>query len=286
MNKTKKQSAILRILTSLLLVFIMSLGIAPNSMLASNSTNTDLAFNEDDFPIDPPQPVIEKAALPEMQRSDSRFYQSERRLMYQQLLEGNYPAVEMNARFQEIFGVHSATYIRENFTDLFNITDYEIDEGLLNIIAPMRVWRMEQVQLSHHENFLRFGNDRYDFITLDFEEDLLAHEIEEGVFDEISFEVPFLETDNQHIEFSNFADISGFSSSNDVSIRLISANNTSITVELFFNPAHFNGNNLLRYYDFTAINPGFNGAWLQAARPFPAGTNVRNSAAIRFFRSI
>ena len=108
MINNKKQSAILRRLTSLLLVFIMSLGIAPNNMLASNSSTTGLAFHEDDFPIEPPQPAIEKTALPEIQRFDSRIHQSESRLMYQQLLEGNYPAVEMIARFQEMFGVHSA----------------------------------------------------------------------------------------------------------------------------------------------------------------------------------
>ena len=77
---------------------------------------------------------------------------SQRRLNYQLLLEGNYFAGELISRFEEMFGIHTATYIRQNFKTIFDISKYEIDEGLLDIIAPLYMVRAEQF-----EEFLRFG---------------------------------------------------------------------------------------------------------------------------------
>jgi len=237
---------------------------------------------------------------------------SQRRQMYFQLLEGNYPAVELISRFEEMFGVFSATYIRENFTTIFDISTNEIDEGLLNIIAPVMQWRAEQFEASSQQNFARdiqmhmFDNaaNTYNlFHDLSFDASSFDGLIfEQELYDNSSFDEPIhhvwdfnytdYELDLSHFIFDNelteadttsftpnetngFIDIAqtSFSGNSDVSIRLISVTDTTIVVETFYNPSHFSGNNILHLYDFTTINPGFNGAWRQLQRPMPSGTS-------------
>ena len=77
------------------------------------------------------------------------------------------------------------------------------------------------------------------------------------------------EVSGQYLDISPLAAVGN----NDVSITLISVTNTSIIVDLFFNPTHFYRNNILRYYDFTVVNPPYNGAWVEAARSLPSGTS-------------
>jgi len=262
-----------------------------------------------EVPNEPPQPeAVEhstaisgldmQSANLGIQRFNTNQPISQRRLMYQQLLDGNYFAGELIARFEEMFGVHSATYIRENFTILFDIAEDEIDEGILNIIAPMRQVRMEQHEASLNVNArLRgFGDDLSDINFWDIEEDLIPSDEygKDGIYSDESIELsefPALEVVmttpsalNPMIQYSaDYATdltfqpfgITPFSTSQvrnqDVNVRLISSNTTSMTVEVFYDPAHSHRDNRLRIYDFTSINPGFNGAWRELARRTPAG---------------
>jgi len=147
----KRKLALMQRTTALLLIFIMAIGIVPYQISANDflrgyiQDELNLSYDYE-IPNEPPPPVIieDFGNFSSFQSSDYSFNQSERRMMYEQLLEGNYFSLELITRFEEMFGQHSATYIRENFTTLFDIGEDEIDEGLLNILAPMRVVRAEQ----------------------------------------------------------------------------------------------------------------------------------------------
>jgi len=188
-----------------------------------------------------------------------------------------------------MFGSHSATYIRENFTTLFDISEDEVDEGLLNIIAPRLSWMAEQLEEQANmanDNILRFNGRLLDIDMLGMDDDIPPPPIYEEIQAEAPVLVPVLtpaasglsETADYpaDLELSGqYADMSAISPANaqDVRISLVSVTDTSITVELFFNPIHHSANNLLRYYDFTIVNPPFSGNWVQAARPLPSGTS-------------
>jgi len=182
MKKINNQRQLLHKLTTLLLVFIMTAGSISSIAFAGNDanlddlsdipydTNFDMDFFDEFLNFDEDFEILNESLMPvtddhiplDLQHLDSNMPQSERRLMYQQLLEGNYFAIELIARFEEMFGIHSATYIRENFTTLFDISEYEIDEGLLNIIAPERIWRAEQLERSFQDDLMDTNAFQFD----------------------------------------------------------------------------------------------------------------------------
>ena len=60
-------------------------------------------------------------------------------------------------------------------------------------------------------------------------------------------------------------------SSENVAISIADVTNTSITLNLYFNPVFHEANNILRFFDFTVYNPPYNGDWIEAARGLPGG---------------
>jgi hypothetical protein len=109
-----------RIALSLLLAILIAIGTVPASVFANA-----------------PADISESQASGNLAETHSEpDAKSERRQNYEQLLEGNYFAVELIQKFHELFGdEYTALYIRENYADIFDVAPDEIDEGFLNIIA-------------------------------------------------------------------------------------------------------------------------------------------------------
>jgi len=63
---------------------------------------------------------------------------SDRRLKYDQLLEGNYYAGELLEKFHELFGDnYTSEYIKEHYTEIFDITPAEVDMGIINLLVAL-----------------------------------------------------------------------------------------------------------------------------------------------------
>ena len=71
----------------------------------------------------------------EYEYSESSEYKSDRRLKYEQLLNGDYFAIDLKEKFKELFGDYSPEYILNNYTEIFDVTPAEIDAGILELLA-------------------------------------------------------------------------------------------------------------------------------------------------------
>ena len=149
MKKTKKFQRILSL--ALALVFLLLL--APTTNLTaladqpardensqaftfeSDIAEFDIGENEDEtiYYIDISESDISNG---EIGGNESRINKSERRAKYEQLLAGNYYAGELVEKFQELFGEdYTQKYIRENYTEIFDITPEEADMGLIELLS-------------------------------------------------------------------------------------------------------------------------------------------------------
>jgi len=182
---------------------------------------------------------------------------SEARQKYYELLGGNYWSVELPDRFRELFGDISPEYILHNYTTIFDISSEEMDQAVLRVLTQ----GAETLEREREERWL----DELEW----FEEweMLLDLELEETPMAPLPQVVPF--SDDAYYDMAAEADLNTLENyenaplnTAEVHIEFVSATNTSITLNLFFNPRHNVNNNTLRYYDFTAHNPPFNGTWV------------------------
>lgn len=134
------------------------------SELHSQNGNENIKSKED-FIIPTDEPVCETSI-----ESFNRQISNGSKEKYYQLLEGNYYASELKEKFIEFFGEYSAEEIQNNFAQIFDIPEDEVDKGLLEILC--------------HE-----GNKEF-----------------EGTSDELLFNEPqafVLEADNEIIDISS-----------------------------------------------------------------------------------
>ena len=204
---------------------------------------------------------------------------SETRQKYDILRTSNYSSTQLVNRFYELFGYMSPDYILRNYTQIFDITSVEMDEVILDILT--RNSGSGDLEVPERMSFDIYQHQLVDQALLD---SIPQPQLPEAVTAPIPFPTP--ETihtptatgaaihveyttdtfyiDPNHIEIEEDILSIGIDplSASEVNIQVVSVTNTSVILDVFFNPRHFIGNNFLMYFDHTIPNPPYDGDWV------------------------
>jgi len=234
---------------ALTLAFIMLTGVFPA-----------FAFDQN-FMISP----IQELALNHDQPHESMFVDelilSEARQKYYQLLVGSSWSVEIVYRFHDLFGYMSPEYILHNYTNIFDITSEEMDQAVLRALTRganrydsfervihsfddgssnwLEEWKaLHSIPKFEHPNPLPSpfeGESVSDDSYLLIDEDDIELEIDTSDASEVNLYI-----------FDSYERIMPLNAT-EVNISIVSVTDTSVTLDVFFNPRHWDINNYLVY---------------------------------------